>query len=429
MSTNTFIENTNYLANIDFSLGKTLILSKSNIVFTNTSVYSADASFNVYNTSTGKNEVITNTTTLLTIVNFSTWLSSIQAQIQLAYPVVMTSTYVAGSSSSLDVSITTSSANYYLRSFNINIKADGILKYSITSTVVSPMQVLPSLANSFTPELVTSAITVATNVVSINKIASIAADITTVANSSLDVAAVVAQVIPSMAEILLADNNAVIATIKASEASISAISALANKNATDADVIISTTQAGIAITQAATATTQAGIAITQAAAAAYSYDSFDDRYLGSKSVAPTLDNDWMALLIGALYWDSAISGMRAWNGTTWVTLPAAIAGAVANIPSGGIGATTVQAALNELDAEKAPLASPTFTGTVSGITKGMVGLGNVDNTTDLLKPISTATQTALNFKAPLASPTFTGEPTVAGAGILTNVAVLCGGYF
>lgn len=51
-----------------------------------------------------------------------------------------------------------------------------------------------------------------------------------------------------------------------------------------------------------------------------------------------------------------------------------------------------------LDA-KAPLASPTFTGTVSGITKGMVGLGSVDNTSDANKPISTATQTALDGKA------------------------------
>ncbi len=47
---------------------------------------------------------------------------------------------------------------------------------------------------------------------------------------------------------------------------------------------------------------------------------------------------------------------------------------------------------------KAPLASPTFTGTVSGITKGMVGLGLVDNTTDAAKPISAATQTALDLK-------------------------------
>jgi len=45
---------------------------------------------------------------------------------------------------------------------------------------------------------------------------------------------------------------------------------------------------------------------------------------------------------------------------------------------------------------KAPIASPTFTGTVGGITKSMVGLGNVDNTSDLNKPISTATQTALD---------------------------------
>ena len=70
----------------------------------------------------------------------------------------------------------------------------------------------------------------------------------------------------------------------------------------------------------------------------------------------------------------------------------------------------------------ATIASPTFTGTVSGITKTMVGLGSVDNTTDANKPISTATQTALDLKlasataastyAPLASPTFTG--TVAG---------------
>ena len=116
---------------------------------------------------------------------------------------------------------------------------------------------------------------------------------------------------------------------------------------------------------------------------------------------------------------------------------------------------------------KAPLDSPTFTGTVSGITKTMVGLGSVDNTADLAKPVSTAQATAiatakseaiadataqvnaviasapaalntldelaaalgddanfatsvttsLGLKAPLASPTFTGTVTVAAAGV------------
>ena len=63
-------------------------------------------------------------------------------------------------------------------------------------------------------------------------------------------------------------------------------------------------------------------------------------------------------------------------------------------------------------AAKAPLASPTFTGTVSGITKTMVGLENVDNTADTAKPVSTAQQTALDLKANIASPTFTGTVTV-----------------
>jgi hypothetical protein len=49
---------------------------------------------------------------------------------------------------------------------------------------------------------------------------------------------------------------------------------------------------------------------------------------------------------------------------------------------------------------KANIDSPTFTGTVNGISNAMVGLGNAENTSDLNKPISTATQTALNLKAP-----------------------------
>ena len=48
---------------------------------------------------------------------------------------------------------------------------------------------------------------------------------------------------------------------------------------------------------------------------------------------------------------------------------------------------------------KADILDPTFTGTVSGITKVMVGLGSADNTAGANNPISTATQTALDSKA------------------------------
>jgi hypothetical protein len=65
-------------------------------------------------------------------------------------------------------------------------------------------------------------------------------------------------------------------------------------------------------------------------------------------------------------------------------------------------------------AAKAPIESPTFTGTVRGITKTMVGLENVENTSDANKPVSDATLTALNLKAPIASPTFSGTATFTG---------------
>ena len=117
--------------------------------------------------------------------------------------------------------------------------------------------------------------------------------------------------------------------------------------------------------------------------------------------------------------------------------------------------TAQQTALNL----KANLASPTFTGTplaptptsgdnskkiattefvaaaingggtvtsVAGKTgdvtlvKGDVGLGNVDNTSDANKPVSTAQQTALNLKANLASPALTGVPTAPTAVAGTN---------
>ena len=60
----------------------------------------------------------------------------------------------------------------------------------------------------------------------------------------------------------------------------------------------------------------------------------------------------------------------------------------------------------------------TFTGTTAGITKTMVGLSNVDNTSDTNKPISTATQTALNLKQNNITLTVTGTSgaaTLSGA--------------
>jgi hypothetical protein len=57
-----------------------------------------------------------------------------------------------------------------------------------------------------------------------------------------------------------------------------------------------------------------------AALAIAAYDNFDDRYLGSKSSAPTLDNDGNALLTGAMYWNSVSSTMFTYSGSAWVAI-------------------------------------------------------------------------------------------------------------
>ena len=68
---------------------------------------------------------------------------------------------------------------------------------------------------------------------------------------------------------------------------------------------------------------------------------------------------------------------------------------------------------------KAPLASPAFTGTVTGITKAMVGLGSVDNTADSAKNVLSATKLAtaraingVNFDG-TAAITITAAPAIS----------------
>lgn len=61
--------------------------------------------------------------------------------------------------------------------------------------------------------------------------------------------------------------------------------------------------------------------------------------------------------------------------------------------------------------------------------KVTLGLGNVNNTSDINKPISTATQTALNLKANIDSPAFIGTPTAPTASAGTNTQQLASTAF
>jgi hypothetical protein len=120
---------------------------------------------------------------------------------------------------------------------------------------------------------------------------------------------------------------------------------------------------------------------------------------------PSVLSNWYALSVTGT---TGVTSINTQTGNVVLGKADVGLGNVDNTTDANKPVSTAQAAIN---ATKAPLASPAFTGTPTGITKAHVGLSNVDNTSDANKPVSTA-QAAINAtKAPLASPAFTGTPT------------------
>lgn len=64
---------------------------------------------------------------------------------------------------------------------------------------------------------------------------------------------------------------------------------------------------------------QVDAAAASAAAAALSADAFDDVYLGSKAVAPIVDNDGDPLEAGMLYFNTTDNNTYVYTGTVWQT--------------------------------------------------------------------------------------------------------------
>ena len=104
------------------------------------------------------------------------------------------------------------------------------------------------------------------------------------------------------------------ATASATSATASATSATAAATSATA----SATSATASATSATASASSASSASTSAAAAATSYDNFDDRYIGSASSDPTVDNDGDALITGALYFNTSNNVMMVYTGSAWV---------------------------------------------------------------------------------------------------------------
>ena len=166
-----------------------------------------------------------------------------------------------------------------------------------------------------------------------------------------------------------ASSSASSASTSASNASTSATNAAnsastATTQATNAasSASAAATSASNAATSASNAASSASTASTAATNAAASFDSFDDRYLGAKSSAPSVDNDGNALLTGAIYWNTTGNQLYIWTGSAWDQAAFSVSGAVTSFNT-RTGAVT----LNSTDVTTALGFTPATAASVSAI--------------------------------------------------------------
>ena len=205
----------------------------------------------------------------------------------------------------------------------------GLSSAGMISSSATPKDYVDSILGSATAaatsaaSAATSASSAATSATSASNSATAASTSASSASTSASSAATSASSASTQAT--NASNYASAASTSASSASTSASSAAtsatsASNSASAAST--SATSAAASATAAATSATSASASATAAASSATSaesaWDSFDDRYLGPKSTAPTVDNDGNPLTAGVIYYNTTDGNMYVYSGSVWV---------------------------------------------------------------------------------------------------------------
>ena len=196
----------------------------------------------------------------------------------------------------------------------------------------------------------------------------------------------------------------------------------------DASATSATASASSATASASSATASASSATASASsatAAAASYDAFDDRYLGSKSSDPTVDNDGNTLLDGALYWNTTNNVLMVYDlgGTTWNrTTPTSTDQGHINTVSGiAANVTTVAGISSDVTAVAGKATEIGLLG-VSGVITDMGILGTADVVSDMNTLASATTVTNMNLLGTAAVVTDMG--ILGTADVVTDMNVL-----
>ena len=124
------------------------------------------------------------------------------------------------------------------------------------------------------------------------------------------------------AKVTLAAAQVSLATTQANNSAASASTASGHKDTASTKASEAASSATASANSATASANSATASANSATAAAASLDSFDDTYLGSKSSAPSTDNDGNALATGALYYNSSAGNLNVWSGSAWVAIQA-----------------------------------------------------------------------------------------------------------
>lgn len=110
----------------------------------------------------------------------------------------------------------------------------------------------------------------------------------------------------------------------------SAAASSSSASASDGSAIASQASSESSAASASGSAISALSAAASAASAATILDNFDDRYLGSKTSDPGLDNDGNALVTGALYFNSTVGSMKVFAVSGWINASTAAVAAFSN---------------------------------------------------------------------------------------------------
>jgi chemotaxis protein histidine kinase CheA len=295
---------------------------------------------------------------------------------------------------------------------------------------------------------------------------------TNASNSASDAATSETNAAASASAAATSETNAGTSETNAAASASAASTSETNAATSETNAAASESAAASSASAAATSATNAATSETNAA---NSLSDFQDEYLG-----PLASDPVGTFASGTLYWNTTTSALMVYNGTNWVSYNPSTSSGVQSVNSGtditvdntdpnnpiinytgtpggvtsfntrtgAVTAATNDYTFAQIGSTPTTISgygitdAVTLTGTQTltnktltspvvnsptGIVKGDVGLGNVDNTSDATKNSASATLSNKTLASPVLSGTVSGAGTIPSS-VLANTTVTAGSY-